>query len=103
MQRWAQTLISAHRTPLIDRYFTENPIPTDRHSYQALQIFWNYDLFSRCRAHHHGGIPRRGEYRHYGVESRDNVLTGGTPHPAKIMPSSSPSGIRLEVIDLTIT
>lgn len=47
MQRWAQPLISAHRTPLMDRYFTENPIPTDRHSYKALEIFWNYDLFSR--------------------------------------------------------
>jgi pimeloyl-ACP methyl ester carboxylesterase len=46
-QRWSQPLISAHRTPLIDRYFAENPIPTDQHSYKALQIFWDYDLFSR--------------------------------------------------------
>jgi pimeloyl-ACP methyl ester carboxylesterase len=48
-QRWAQPLISAHRTPLIDRYFADNPIPTDFHSYKALEIFWSYDLFSRCR------------------------------------------------------
>lgn len=47
LQRWAQPLISAHRTPLIDRYFSENPIPTDQHSYKALEIFWDYDLFSR--------------------------------------------------------
>ena len=47
MQQWAQPLISAHRTALIDRYFAENPIPTDRHSYKALEIFWDYDLFSR--------------------------------------------------------
>lgn len=47
LQRWAQPMISAHRTALIDRYFAENPIPTDRHSYQALQIFWAYDLFAR--------------------------------------------------------
>lgn len=47
MQQWAQPLISAHRTPLIDRYFAENPIPTDWHSYKALEIFWTYDLLSR--------------------------------------------------------
>lgn len=47
LQQWAQPLISAHRTALIDRYFAENPIPTDRHSYKALEIFWDYDLFAR--------------------------------------------------------
>lgn len=47
MQRWAQPMISAHRTPLIDLYFAENPIPTDWHSYKALEIFWGYDLLSR--------------------------------------------------------
>jgi pimeloyl-ACP methyl ester carboxylesterase len=47
LQRWAQPLISAHRTALIDRYFADNPIPTDYHSYKALAIFWSYDLFAR--------------------------------------------------------
>jgi pimeloyl-ACP methyl ester carboxylesterase len=51
MQRLAQPMMSAHRTPLIDRYFEENPIPTDRHSYKALEIFWAYDLFSRPNSH----------------------------------------------------
>lgn len=50
LQRWVQPMISAHRTPLLDRYFAENPIPTDHHSYKALQIFWEYDLFSRARS-----------------------------------------------------
>jgi pimeloyl-ACP methyl ester carboxylesterase len=48
MQQLAQPLISAHRTPLIDRYFAENPIPTNLHPYKALEIFWEYDLFSRA-------------------------------------------------------
>ena len=43
LQRGVQPLISAHRTPLIDLYFAENPIPTDAHSYKAMQIFWNYN------------------------------------------------------------
>jgi hypothetical protein len=37
----------AHRTPLIDLYFAENPIPRDVHSDRALEIFWSYKLFSR--------------------------------------------------------
>jgi pimeloyl-ACP methyl ester carboxylesterase len=58
MQRWAQPMISAHRTPLIDRHFAENLIPTDGHSYKALEIVWSYDLFARlaCR-------PRRNALR----------------------------------------
>lgn len=56
MQRWAQPMISAHRTPLIDRSFAENPIPTDRHSYKAPEIFWSYDLFSRLASR-----PRRND------------------------------------------
>jgi len=57
MQRWAQPLISAHRSPLIDRYFAENPIPTDHHSYKALEIFWNYDLFSQGKKDNLWTIP----------------------------------------------
>lgn len=57
MQRWAQTLISSHHTPLMDRYFADNPIPTDRHSYKALQIFWNYDCFARGDQNHLWDIP----------------------------------------------
>jgi pimeloyl-ACP methyl ester carboxylesterase len=57
MQRWAQPWISAHRGPLIDRYFAENPIPTDHHSYKALEIFWNYDLFSRGEKDNLWSIP----------------------------------------------
>lgn len=58
MQRWAQPMISAHGTPLIDRHFAENLIPTDGNSYKALEIVWSYDLFSRlaCR-------PRRNTLR----------------------------------------
>jgi pimeloyl-ACP methyl ester carboxylesterase len=56
-RRWAQPLISAHRTPLIDRYFADNPIPTDFHSYKALEIFWTYDLFSRQKTSDLWQIP----------------------------------------------
>ncbi|MFN7678427.1 MAG: hypothetical protein ACK5QW_07515 [Cyanobacteriota bacterium] len=57
LQRWAQPLISAHRTPMIDRYFADNPIPTDCHSYKALEIFWSYDLFSRQKSNVLWSIP----------------------------------------------
>lgn len=57
MQQWAQTLISAHQTPLIQRYFSENPIPTDEHSYKALEIFWDYDLFARGKKDDLWAIP----------------------------------------------
>jgi len=39
MQRWAQPLISAH------------------HSYKALEIFWNYDLFSQGKKDNLWAIP----------------------------------------------
>lgn len=47
LQQGAQSIISAHRSARIDRYFADNPIPTDRQAYEALQIFWTYDLFAR--------------------------------------------------------
>jgi hypothetical protein len=56
MQRWAQPMNSAHRTPLIDRHFAENLIPTDGHSYKALEIFWSFDLFGRLASR-----PRRND------------------------------------------
>ena len=57
MQRWAQTLISAQRTPSMVDCFAENPIPTDGHSYKALKIFWDYDRFARGEQEHLWTIP----------------------------------------------
>ena len=49
LQRLAQSLVSPQRTAVIERYFADNPIPTEPDPYRALQIFWEYDLFSRSQ------------------------------------------------------
>lgn len=57
LPRWAQPLINSHRTPMIDRYFADNPIPTDCHSYKALEIFWSHDLFRDRNLMFSGAFP----------------------------------------------
>lgn len=47
VQRLAQSLISSQQSPVMRRYFEENPIPTELAPYQALKIFWAYDLFAK--------------------------------------------------------
>ncbi len=65
LQRWAQTLISSQRTPVMKEFFAECPIPTDAHPYRALPIFWQYELqasaHSRGGSSGHGGVSRRSE------------------------------------------
>ena len=44
-----------HRT--MERFFAENPVPTTLHSYKALEIFWNYNFFTRHPLPHKLHIP----------------------------------------------
>lgn len=57
LQRLAQSLISHQRSPSMQRYFEDNPIPRDLGPYKALEIFWTYDLFSRTGMQKVGLIP----------------------------------------------
>ena len=50
MQRWAQALMGTQRSPVVEQFLAESPIPTDEHSYRALNIFWGYDYFARSDA-----------------------------------------------------
>jgi pimeloyl-ACP methyl ester carboxylesterase len=57
VQQLTRTLSSSHRQPVVDRFFAENPVPVDFHSYKALEIFWKYDFFSRAKTDHYRNIP----------------------------------------------
>ena len=57
MQRWAKTLMGTHHSPDVERFLAESPIPTDHHSYKALDIFWGYNFFARSDATRLGCIP----------------------------------------------
>jgi pimeloyl-ACP methyl ester carboxylesterase len=56
-QQLARAVSSSHRHPTVERFFAENPVPTDFHSYKALEIFWKYDFFSRTKTDHYRNIP----------------------------------------------
>jgi pimeloyl-ACP methyl ester carboxylesterase len=56
-QKITRTLSSSHRNPVVERFFAENPVPMDFHSYKALEIFWEYDFFSRTKADCYRNIP----------------------------------------------
>lgn len=38
-----------HEHPRIQRFFTESPVPTESHPYDALEIFWGYNFWQRHR------------------------------------------------------
>jgi pimeloyl-ACP methyl ester carboxylesterase len=57
VQRLARNLSSSYRQPIVDRFFAESPVPTDFHSYKALEIFWKYNFFSRAKTDHYRSIP----------------------------------------------
>jgi pimeloyl-ACP methyl ester carboxylesterase len=50
VQRWGQALMGTVRSPQMELFQAESPIPTDHHSYKALDIFWGYDFFARSDA-----------------------------------------------------
>jgi pimeloyl-ACP methyl ester carboxylesterase len=55
-KRLARNLSSSHRQPVVDRFSAENLVPTDFHSYKALEIFWKYDFFSRAKTDRYRNI-----------------------------------------------
>lgn len=56
-QRLLRSLTSSYGHPVVERFFAENPTPIDFHSYRALEIFWQYDFFSRIKTDHYRNIP----------------------------------------------
>ncbi len=46
LQWLTQQVSTSSRHAKIDQFFAESPVPTERHPYQALEIFWNYNFFS---------------------------------------------------------
>lgn len=42
-----QFLSSSYRHSVMERFFTENPAPTDFDAYKSLEIFWDYNFFIR--------------------------------------------------------
>lgn len=47
VQRLTNFLSSSYRHSVMERFFAENPVPTELDSYKALEIFWNYNFFTR--------------------------------------------------------
>ncbi|MBH8565668.1 alpha/beta hydrolase [Nostoc sp. CENA67] len=37
---------TSYRHSVIERFFAENPVPTDFDAYKGLEIFWNYNFFA---------------------------------------------------------
>lgn len=46
-QRLTNCLSSSYRHSVMERFFAENPVPTSPDLYKALEIFWNYNFFTR--------------------------------------------------------
>lgn len=49
LQQLTRTLSSRDKTPTMDRFLTESPVPTEAEPYVALKIFWGYNFFTRRR------------------------------------------------------
>ena len=47
IQLLSNFLSTSYRHSLMERFFAENPTPTDFHTYKALEIFWDYNFFAR--------------------------------------------------------
>lgn len=47
VQKLTNFASTSHHHSVIERFFQENPTPTDFHAYAALEIFWKYNFFSR--------------------------------------------------------
>lgn len=47
VQTVSSNLSTTYRHDTIKRFFAECPVPTDYQSYKALEIFWNYNFFTR--------------------------------------------------------
>lgn len=40
-------IATSYRHSVMERFFAENPVPTDLDAYKSLEIFWNYNFFVR--------------------------------------------------------
>jgi len=47
VQKLTNFASSSYRHSVMEQFFKENPTPTDFHAYAALEIFWEYNFFSR--------------------------------------------------------
>lgn len=47
VQKLTNFASTSYRNSAMERFFQENPTPTDFHAYAALEIFWQYNFFSR--------------------------------------------------------
>ncbi|MBD2593770.1 alpha/beta hydrolase [Nostoc spongiaeforme FACHB-130] len=50
-------LSTSYRHKVMERFFAENPVPTDFDAYKALEIFWDYNFFVRHSLPQHLHIP----------------------------------------------
>ncbi|PSN15158.1 alpha/beta hydrolase [filamentous cyanobacterium CCP5] len=58
---WVQRLVaqasSRHDHPTMEQFTTESPVPVHPAAYEALQIFWGYNFFSRRSGRWHLDFP----------------------------------------------
>jgi pimeloyl-ACP methyl ester carboxylesterase len=47
MQPLTNFISTSYRHNVMEKFFAENPAPTDFHAYKALEIFWEYNFFVR--------------------------------------------------------
>ena len=47
VQKLSNFVSTSYHNSVMERFFQENPTPTDFHAYTALEIFWAYNFFSR--------------------------------------------------------
>ncbi|MBW4506321.1 MAG: alpha/beta hydrolase [Scytonematopsis contorta HA4267-MV1] len=47
IQKLNNLFATTYRHEAMEKFFAESPVPTDFHSYKALEIFWDYNFFTR--------------------------------------------------------
>jgi pimeloyl-ACP methyl ester carboxylesterase len=57
VQTLTNRLTSNHQTPIMDQFFEESPTPVEHHPYEALEIFWGYNFFTRRKTDWHLDVP----------------------------------------------
>lgn len=57
MQQVSRAISSSHSHLTIEQFFGESPMPIERYSYEALEIFWGYNFFARRKSDRYLNIP----------------------------------------------
>jgi len=57
IQQFSKDVTTTHNHSIIQRFFDECPPPVDHIPYQALEIFWGYNFFTRRKTEHYRNIP----------------------------------------------